>query len=181
MIVFIDESGFLLSPLVKRTWAPVGQTPVLKVRLGHWKKVSAISALLIPPTRRRPVELLFRFLPGQNVNKERSKEFLEELQREVPRKKLLIIWDRLSAHVSALVNALIEASPRLERHYLPPYAPELNPVEYVWDHLKYHALANYTPATVEDLHRRAEEKSKTLQGRQDLIRSFLAHCPLAFD
>lgn len=166
---------------MKRTWAPVGQTPVLKVSLGHWKKVSVISALVIPPTRRRAVELLFRFLPGQNVNKERAKEFLEELLREVPRKKIVILWDRLSAHVSDLVKQVIEATPRLERHYLPPYTPELNPVEYVWQRLKYQDLANYTPATVDELHRKAEEKSKALQNRQDLIRSFLAHCPLAFD
>ncbi len=154
---------------------------MIKVSLNHWKRVSAISALMVPTTRRRPVDLLFRFLAGQNVNKERVAEFLGSLLREVRRKKMLIIWDRLSAHVSGLVKALIEASPRLEQHYLPAYAPELNPVEYVWQHLKYHALADYTPATVEELLRKAEEKSKRLQERQDLLHSILAHCPLAFD
>ncbi len=115
------------------------------------------------------------------MNKERVKAFLESLLREVPRRKMIILWDRLSAHVSALVKTVIEATPRLEQHYLPAYAPELNPVEYVWQHLKYHALADYTPATVEELYRKAQEESNALQGRQDLIRSFLAHCPLAFD
>ena len=143
--------------------------------------MSALSALVIPPTRRRPVDLLFRFLPAQNVNKERVAEFLGSLLREVRRKKMLIIWDRLSAHVSGLVKAAIEASPRREQHFLPAYAPELNPVEYGWNHLKAHALAHYTPATVEELYRKAEEKSSALQNRQDLIQSFLAHCPLAFD
>ncbi len=149
--------------------------------LGNWKKVSAISALLLPPNRRHPTELLFRFLPGQNVNKERVKEYLQALLRQYPRRKLLVIWDRLSAHVSTLVKEFILSEPRLEQDYLPAYAPELNPVEYVWQRLKYRDLANYTPATVEELYQKAQEKSNALQSRQDLIQSFLDHCPLTFD
>lgn len=125
--------------------------------------------------------MLFQFLPDQNVNKERVIDFLVELLRHYRRGRLIIIWDHLSAHIAALVNAFLEASPRLERHYLPAYAPELNPVEYVWTQLKVHELANFAPANAEELHRKAKEKAMALQDRQDLIQSFLDHCPLAFD
>ena len=71
--------------------------------------------------------------------------FLKALLRHIDR-PLLILWDRLPAHRSRLVREFIELSEgHIETEYLPPYAPELNPVEYLWAYWKQHELPNVCP------------------------------------
>ncbi|MGH8306614.1 MAG: transposase, partial [Steroidobacteraceae bacterium] len=128
-IVFIDESGMLMAPLVRRSWSVRGHTPVLRQRGAHYQKVSAVAAVCIPPTRDR-IALYFRLHPDANINTERSMSFLEHLQRQL-RTPIVLIWDRFQAHKGELIRqCVVPRSAHLE--YLPPYAPELNPVEYLW-------------------------------------------------
>ena len=65
---------------------------------------------------------------------------------------LLVIWDGLKAHRSRLVREYLDSlAGHIQIAFLPPYAPELNPVEYLWAWLKRHALANYCPENLSEL------------------------------
>jgi transposase len=152
-LVFIDESGLLLSPYLRRTWHPRGQTPVFRQRTRHHRKVSVIAALVISPAGRR-LRWCFRL------------------------HAMVLIWDRLQAHRSVTVQQFIGQHPRLSLEWLPAYAPELNPVEYGWCWLKTTRLNNCAPQEVEQLQRLAHRSSRQLQHRPDLLRSFLKHSPL---
>lgn len=74
-IVFIDESGLMMAPLVRRTWNPQGQTPFLYQRTCSHKKVSIIAALCIAPCRGR-LRLYFRLHPDANINTQAVESFL---------------------------------------------------------------------------------------------------------
>jgi putative transposase len=97
-IIFIDESGFLMLPTVRRSWAPKGQTPVLRHR-GRWRqKVSVIGGLSISPRRRR-LRLFTQWHPDANVSQWEVIDFLRQLLRHL-RGHVIVVWDRLNTHRS---------------------------------------------------------------------------------
>ncbi len=175
-LVFLDESGFQLSPTVRRTLAPRGQTPILKC----WDKrdrLSAISCLTFSPKRHRP-GLYFRLL-SKNVNAhgEDVVAFLKDLHGSLPR--LTIIWDRSPIHSrSAAVKEYLAAHPDIVVEDLPAYAPDLNPDELVWCWTKYGRLCNYAAADVAALGAAVETELKHLRHQRDLLRAFLNHTDL---
>lgn len=133
LIVFVDESGLSTRPTRVRTWAPRGQTPLLQETF-NWKSLSVIGALVV-------WRFYFQIYPG-SIKGLQVIEFLKHLQRHVPG-KLLILWDGASIHRSKLVQEYIASTNgHLQVERLPAYAPELNPVEYMWAHLKTHEIAN---------------------------------------
>ena len=173
--MFLDESGLLMAPLVRRSWSLRGHTPVLTQRTRAHQKVSAIAALCIAPTRDR-VALYFRMLPDTNVNGERVMDFLEHLQRQL-RSPVVLIWDRFQAHLSKLLHECVDPH-SAHIAYLPPYAPELNPVEYLWAYLKTNPLANAPAFDLATLARRARCAARSVQHQPDLLRGFLRHTHL---
>lgn len=99
-------------------------------------------------------------------------EFLAALRRQI-RGPLLIIWDGLSVHRSRVVTQWVERTGgAIALARLPAYAPELNPVEYVWGHLKKHALANFCPKDFAELGREARRALRRAQRRPKLVRAF---------
>jgi len=165
----------LMAPLVRRSWSVRGHTPVLRQRGRCHQKVSAIAALCIPPARDR-LALYFRLHQQANVNAERAMGFLEHLQRQL-RTPIVLIWDSFQAHKGELVNeCVLPRSAHLE--YLPPYAPELNPVEYLWAWLKTNPLANDPIIDLHILAQRTRRAAHSVQRRQDLLRAFLRHTGL---
>lgn len=111
---------------------------------------------------------LFRFHDG-SIRSAQIVEFLKELRRHLKR-KLLIIWDGLQAHRSRLVRDYLDwTKGAVQVAFLPPYAPGCNPVEYLRAWLKRHALANFCPATLQDLKVTARNKLKSAQHRQSII------------
>jgi transposase len=146
--VFIDQSGFLLNPLVRRTLAPKGHTPILTVRGRHRQKVSVMAALSLSPRQQR-LGLYFRTRQDGYFQTEHVVAFLRDLHYHF-RGKIIVVWDGWKVHQAAakLVN-----SSRLETVTLPGYAPELNPVEQVWNRLKWSDLANAAPADSDELYR----------------------------
>jgi putative transposase len=148
-LVLIDESGFFLNPLVRRTWAPVGQTPVLEGWGRHRDKVSALAALTVSPAQKR-LGLYFATDPDDYLNNAGVADFLRGLLRHL-RGKVIVVWDRGSNHKGGPIRDLLRRHPRLSVEWLPWYAPWLNPVEAVWAYLKYGLLANYVPEDVYDL------------------------------
>lgn len=175
--MFLDESGLLLAPLVRRTWAPCGQTPVLYQRGRHRQKVSIIAALTVSPQRRR-VGLYFSLAPHLNVDAHWLVTFLQALARHL-RGPVILIWDRLTTHRGVLVRRFLQRHPRFRVELLPAYAPELNPVETVWSYLKLNPLANFAPNDAYELARAALRHTRRLQRRSDLIRGFLRSCRLS--
>ena len=151
-LIFIDESGPFRSPSQKphrcRSWAPRGQTPVLKFNF-NWHKLSVAAGLTLR-------NFYFRLYPGA-IGQTDLIDFLKALLRHID-KPLLIVWDRLPAHRSRLVREFIELSEgHIVTEYLPPYAPELNPVEYIWAYWKQHELPNVCPKDYGELSRRARQ------------------------
>jgi len=170
-LVFIDETGFLLSPLVRRTWAPRGQTPVLRQRTRHHRRVSAIGALSISPNRRR-LGWYLHFHRDRAIRQEQVVDFLGDLLGHL-RGAVIVVWDRLAAHRSRRLRQWRRRRRRLHLESLPGYAPELNPNEYGWAYLKSNPLANYCPQDVAQLHRRVTKASRTVASQQSLLRAFV--------
>ncbi len=168
-----------MAPLVRRSWNPTGHTPVLHQRTRHHQKVSIIAALSINPSRDR-LALHFRLHPDTNINAVLVMGFLEYLQHQL-RTPMVVIFDRFKAHGGELFNECVPPhSAHLE--YLPPYAPELNPVEYLWAHLKTNALANRPAFDLDSLASQARNATRSVQCKPALLRGFFehSHLPLRF-
>jgi transposase len=165
-----------LAPLVRRTWAPRGQTPILYQPGRHHGKVSVIAALTVPPRRQR-VGLYFSLYAEKNVNAERVLRFLRALRRQL-QKIIFVVWDRSQTHKAKIVNRFFERSRTIHRFSFPSYAPELNPTEMVWGNLKGNPLANLSPETSQELSRRTRYHASRLRCRKSLLRSFLRATPL---
>ena len=164
VILFIDESGFYPLPSVVRTYAPVGQTPILK----EWwtrDQLSAISAI-------SPEGKLYVHGQEWAINSADVVAFLEHLRREVPG-RLVIIWDGAPIHRSHVITAFLAngARQRLHVERLPAYAPELNPGEGLWAQLKGVELRNvgcfsltHLRQELRDAVKRVRRKPRILKG-----------------
>ena len=166
-----------MAPLVRRTWSPCGQTPILHQRTGMQEKVSAIAALTVSPQRKH-VGLYFSMGIEINVNRYWVLAFIKALACHF-RNPLIVVWDRLPAHRAREVADYFAKHPRLRIELLPPYAPDLNPVELVWSYLKMNPLANFAPVDAEQLCRRAHRHLANIRGSQELLRSFILATPLS--
>jgi len=176
-LIFIDEAGFLMAPLVRRSWAPCGQTPILRQRTRSHQKVSIIGALAVSPTREH-VRCLFRLHPNENIIAPLIVAFLRQLDRHIDA-PMTLIWDRLQGHRGKAVQAFLRTHPTVRSELLPPYAPELNPIEYAWGYLKANPLANLAPADCAELTRTARTHVQSLKRNQRVLRSFIQHSPLS--
>jgi transposase len=149
-LIFIDESGLLMAPLVRRTWAPRGQRPVLQQRGKHREKVSISAALWWSPRQPKRLGLFYRTLVNEYFNNHRTADFLEGLMRELPH-RLIVVWDGGPMHKGDPIREAVERfQPRLQLERLPPYAPMMNPVEPLWSWLKYSRLCNYALMTAKN-------------------------------
>lgn len=170
----LDETGFMLQPLVRRTWAPRGQTPVHYSWDRH-ERLSAISALTLAPLRRR-FGLYFQ-LHDHNIRFDGVSAFLRLVHRHL-RRSLLVVLDRSNPHRKA-IRLLGEAGVDwLEVEWLPAYAPDLNPVELIWNHTKYADLANYLPEDVHELKRAVTSSIQAARSQGGLLRSAFEHAGL---
>jgi transposase len=170
-IVFVDESGFSERPSVQRTWAPRGETPVLRHRFGHWKNLSAIGALAYSPHGRR-ARFFLSLVPGA-VRSEHIIRFLQRLH-QYHSGPLIVIWDGVNPHRSLATRSFVER----EQHWLtlirlPAYAPELNPVEGAWSWFKRTVAGNFCPDGQGPLHRALRLARRRLTRRRPLLLGFL--------
>lgn len=177
-VVFVDESGLLMSPLVRRTWAPVRNTPVLLQKTRSHKKVSAIGAIAIKVSGRNP-RLFFRLFKDQNIDTTACVQFLRQLKQNI-RGRMIVVWDRLNAHRSVKLKRWTHTQIRLCCEYFPPYAPELNPVEYFWSYLKTNPLANYAAPNLSDLYLVSKNSICRIRKEKNLLLSFIEHSPIYF-
>jgi transposase len=170
--VFLDESGYMLNPTVRRTYAPRGETPILK----SWDRrgrISAIGAITVSPKLQR--FNLFVNLLGDDANAcaGDTVRFLRQLHRHI-RGPLTLVWDRGNIHDRAgAVRDYLARHPEIAVEQLPAYAPELNPEELVWQHTKYSRLANFAAGNTVVLRRKLAEEFRTLSRQPELLRSFV--------
>ena len=168
-----------MSPIVRRTWSPRGKTPVLRHQTRSYKKISAMGGVSIRYSGRSP-RVMFRLLIGKNAASNEFIEFLKQLKQNI-RGKIIVIWDRLMAHRSKKLNKWLSIhGKRIHIEFLPPYAPELNPVEYLWSYLKFGSLANFCPSDIDHLYKETKSALCKIRKRPHLIQSFVKHSPANF-
>ena len=171
-IVFVDESGLTQKPAAKRTWAPRGETPVLELNF-HWKKLSVIGGSTL--------KSLYFQLHEDSVKAPEVVAFLKHLQQHIPG-NLLVIWDGLPAHRSKLVaDYLATTETRVWVERLPGYAPELNPIEYLWGYAKGNDLANFAPKELWELSRAARKALTRVRKVKRCLRAFWIQSNLNLD
>jgi transposase len=175
-LVFLDETGMLMAPLLRRSWAPRGQRPVVHQRTNSHTKVSVIGALVVAPGRDR-VGLYFRLHPDANIDTKRVTAFLDQLRRQV-RGRIVLLWDRFGPHKSQAMKTYLGRHGRLYPEYFPPYAPELNPVEGPWGYLKINPMANLALTEVDELAAATRRHGRSVQRRESLLRAFIKHASL---
>jgi transposase len=175
-LVFLDESGFMLTPLVRRTLAPRGLTPPLWCSAKR-DRISAISCITLSPRRYLP-GLYFELLPDNvNVTAAHVVAFLKELKKSLP--AFTVIWDGNNIHSKArLVKAFLAEHPEVVAEDFPGYVPELNPDEGVWGHTKYARLANFAPAHTQELRERVDAELRWLKDYAYHLYSFIDHTKL---
>lgn len=176
-VVFEDESGFSLTPLVARTWSPAGETPTLVHAFGRWEKLSAISAVAVRLGSPPKAELYFRLHPGRTVGNVQVAAFLRQLSRHL-RGRVVVVWDNAGQHRGKALRAFLEAHERFEIVPLPPYCPELNPDENVWAWVKSKDLANLCAADDEELVRHVRRSLRRMARRRWLLTAALRRSEL---
>ena len=146
-----------------RTWAPRGQTPVLQYHF-NWKVLSAVAGITW-------WNFYFR-LYRRTIRAPEVENFLGHLLRHLPG-KLLLVWDRSQTHRGRVVREFVARQRgRIELEYLLAYAPELNPVEYIWGYWKHHELPNFCPRDFSQLSYQARRTLRRMRRRPTLVMAF---------
>lgn len=178
-LVFYDESGFMLQPLVRRSWAPRGQTPIVRC-WDRRDRLSVIGGITVPPSRERHrLSAVFR-IHARNIKTPQATEFLRVLDRHT-RGPLILVQDRLNVHKAATKRWLAGRppdAPRVMVEWLPPYAPELNPAEQLWNHGKGVDLANLAPLNSRELRGHVRRSLIRQRHRPNLLASCFDHAGL---
>ena len=175
-LVFVDESGFGESGVVRRTWARRGITPILRTKGRSWKRMSVIGAIAYRADGLR--SRLFVRLKRSTVHAEDFVTFLAHLRRHLSG-RITVIWDRLHAHRGRIVREWAEKHRRCELTYLPAYAPELNPVEALWAWLKGTRLANLCRDDLGPVAIEVRRGARAARRRSELLQSFLRRSGLS--
>jgi transposase len=169
-LLFWDESGFFLTPTVRRALAPRGKTPVL-LAWDRRDKLSAISCISVSPKAGRP-GLHFELL-GHNAKAEDVVAFLEQMRRQL-RGGLTVIWDGNQIHSKArAVKEYLAAHPEVVAETFPGYVPDLNPDEGVWGWTKYGRLANLAARDTTELWEQVGGELWELKHQPDLLKGFI--------
>ena len=164
-LLFTDESGFYLLPGIVRTYAPMGVTPVL--RQFQTRDHLSVMGALVHGSNRVYTMVRHESLDGLNMI-----EFLEHL-RKVAGSRLLVIWDGSPIHRRCAVRDFVnDLRGQIRLEQLPGYAPDLNPVERLWQHLKHVELRNVITRDLEELHLEYHLAIGRIRYKRRLIESF---------
>jgi len=168
-LVFLDESGLSNEPNVARTWAPKGSRPKLK-HSAKRRKLSIIFAITMD------AELYFTIYPYDITGAEVIL-FLNMLSKRIPR--MMLLWDNASIHRSSEVKEyLYMMRQKLETRRFPAYAPELNPDEYIFSHIKCKELANFCPENEEEMELGLRKAIARMVMKPGLIKQLMLGSPL---
>ena len=156
--MYLDEVGFSLKGVLRRTWAKRGKTPVVRLP-ASWQKLSTIGAITSggqflqrPSVASRAVQAKKQTQAGA-VKTSDVLAFLAHLLKHVVG-EVVVVLDNAAIHRAKAVSAFVETQERLSLVYLPPYSPELNPIEKVWAYVKRNVLGNFCARTTKELRAR---------------------------
>ncbi len=165
IIYFQDESGIHLTPVMGKTWGKKGKTPIVRVT-GN-RGTLCVSSCISPGGR-----LLFR-VERERVTAKTFIDYLEKVLQTHPKRKIIIITDKAPPHTAGLVEIFQEKnSKRFAIYYLPPYSPDLNPDEQVWNYLKNNKIKTHTAQTIKQLKRLTLNAMHSIQKQPALVKSF---------
>jgi len=177
VIVFWDESGASLLPVVRRTWAPRGHTPVIRHRF-KWKRASMAAAIYYGSVGGGATICFHHQQDAYDTDTLIGA--LGQLRGFLGGQKTTLVWDGLPAHRShAMRHWLRRQRSWLVVEPLPGYAPDLNPVEALWSNLKGVELANLAADTLAEVTAAAERGIQRIRATHWLAYSFLRHCGLS--
>ena len=158
----MDQLGFYLLPAVVRTYAPIGQTPVLQEKLSR-DHLSVISAISLEGK-------LYMMEQERSFKGEDVVRFLRHLLGQIPG-KVLVVWDGSPIHRGQAVKDFLAsgAARRVQLEQLPSYAPDLNPDEGIWKHLKYVELKNLCCQSLSELKVELRKAKERLRHKKHVI------------
>ena len=171
-IFFLDEAGFQSDPPLGRTYGLKGRTPEVKTS-GQRQSMNVISA----------VNARGEFWAATYSGKLDAEAFVVFLQNFMKGRtgKVFLVIDGHPAHKAKRVNAYVESlQGRLQLHFLPPYAPDLNPDEFVWSHMKANGVSKKPLKQNESLEKRIEEDLNAIKRSRKLVRSFFCAESVAY-
>jgi transposase len=171
VLVFVDEAGFYLLPGVVRTYAPEGETPVLRAKLTR-DHLSVMGGMT-------PAGRVYTLVRQEPLNGLHAVEFLAHLLR-VAGDRLLVVWDGSPIHRRSEVKEFVEDSRgRVRVEALPGYAPDLNPWdEGGWHRLKNVEMGNLACRDLEELHEEFHLAVARLRRKPRLAQTFFAQAGL---
>ena len=171
-VFFLDEAGVRSDSTLGRTWGAKGKTPEVRTS-GQRQQVNAISAV------NELGALWFEVYTGK-PNAQAFVDFLERFLR-YRRRPVYLVVDGHPSHKAKLVAKFVAACEgRLELHFLPPYAPDLNPDEFVWGHLRRHGTSKTPLRQNESLRVRVEQDLAHIQANKHIVRSFFQAPSVAY-
>ena len=175
-MVFVDEAGFMLAPLVRRTWAPRGHTPVIRVSHPH-ERISVIGAMTIRLEDRRFGFYFHLLRDNTNFHGDSVVRFIEKVRRKL-RGPITLLWDSIPIHHGKPVNDYLAVHRSIVVEPFPKYAPELNPVHMVWSYIKYGRLSNCCKNDLTQLRTLLRAELSIVQKRPNLLGSLFSHTGL---
>jgi len=158
----------MLIPTRRRTWNPRGQTPIVRYNYKH-DRISAIAALTVTAQRARLG--LYLQLRQNNFKAVHVAKFLRLLLAHL-RGHVILLWDGGQIHKGPAINAVCHTFPRLHLERFPGYAPELNPVEQLWNNFKRHT-ANSILRGKQDIRLAVHGSARRVRRSPDKLRSFV--------
>jgi transposase len=174
-LILIDESGFQLTPTVRKTWAPVGQTPLIRHRFRN-DRISMICGLSVSPQPRRLAP--YGMFSCDNIRQADVCLLLRHVLRHL-RGHVIALLDNSNIHRGAPIRELCRRLPRLHLEHFPPYAPEMNPDEGVCGLLK-GRLANAGPNDIDILADDLRREFRLIGGSQLKLRGCIRQSELPF-
>jgi transposase len=171
-ILFADEASVRTDFHAGTTWAPIGQTPVVRAT-GERKAIKMVSAI-------SPRGLLRFQIHEGSMNAKRFIVFLKALLKDLDRPIFLVV-DGSSVHKAKIVKAFVESTEgRLQLVFLPPYSPDLNPDEWVWKNVKHDRIGRAVAQSVQDLKALALSALRRLQKSPHILRGIFRDPRLAY-
>lgn len=171
ILYFQDESSISLTAFLGKTWAPKGQTPIQRVT-GNRGSVSAMSAIS------KSGQLVFK-LHQKRITSVEIIDFLAQLLKHHKNRHLVVVMDRATPHTCKNTKTFIHKQKRLHIFYLPPYSPDFNPDEQVWNYLKHEELKSHQARTTDQLHTLANSKLDTMSKNPNLLQGIFFRCHIA--
>jgi transposase len=166
-----DEASVALTPFLGKTWAERGRPRKVPVT-GSRASIAAMSAL--SPSGRLVFQLYQKRIASAEVI-----AFLGQLLKHHRNRDVVVVMDNAPPHTSQKTLDYIQGQKRLSVFYLPPYSPDWNPDEKIWNYLKHHELKAHRAKNKQELFELTQCKLETMRKNKDLLQGLYFRCCVA--